>query len=102
MTAQELHAACYAAMCECPQFRGWDDDGEFAGYGEFGKIPRKGMYRTVQFWREWGDLLWEHGYASALPQEAQELFETIDGVIAQAVKDYFETTNTRKTIHDHH
>jgi hypothetical protein len=88
MTAQELHDACYAAMCECPQFRGWDDDGEFSGYGEFGKIPRKGMYRTIQFWREWGHLLWEYGYEKTLPQEAQDLFDNIDRVIEQAIKNY--------------
>jgi hypothetical protein len=88
MDAQELHDACYDAMCQCPQFRGWDDDGEFPGYGQFGKIPSKGLYKTIQFWREWGDLLWERGYEKALPQEAQDLFDNIERVIEQAIKDY--------------
>jgi hypothetical protein len=88
MDAQELHDACYDAMCQCPQFRGWDDDGEFSGYGQFGKIPSKGLYKTIQFWREWGDLLWERGYEKVLPQEAQDLFDNIERVIEQAIKDY--------------
>jgi hypothetical protein len=88
MDAQELHDACYDAMCQCPQFRGWDDDGEFSGYGQFGKIPSKGLYKTIQFWREWGDLLWERGYEKALPQEAQDLFDNIERVIEHAIKDY--------------
>jgi hypothetical protein len=91
MTAQELHDACYEAMCECPQFRGWDDDEEFHGYGEFDKIPRKGLYNTVQFWRECGHLLWESGYDQALPEEARELFDNIDRVIEQAIKNYCKT-----------
>lgn len=91
MTAQELHDACYEAMCECPQFQGWDDDTEFSDYGEFDKIPRKGLYRTVQFWREWGHLLWESGYDQALPEEVRELFDNIEQVIDQAVKNYCKT-----------
>lgn len=54
MTAQELHDLCYAAMCECPQFSGWDDDQRFSGYGHtFGDTPKQGIYKTILFWREW-------------------------------------------------
>lgn len=90
MTAEELHAACYAAVCECPQFEQWDDDSQFAGYGEFGSIPRKGLYHVVKFWREHGELLWEYGYDQALSSEARELFEEIDQVIDDAIRNHFK------------
>ena len=89
MTAQELHDACYAAICKCPQFRGWDDDQCFSGYSHtFGDTPKQGIYKTILFWREWGDLLWDKGYAKALPKEVQDLFDNIERVIEQAIKDY--------------
>ena len=95
MTAQELHDACHDAMCQCPQFRGWDDDQHFSGYGEFATVPRKGLYATVKFWKEFGYLLWDKGYSDALPTEVQELFDDIDRVIEQAVKDYVRQTLLR-------
>ena len=92
MTAQELHDACHAAMCDCPQFRFWDDDADFGPrWGQFGNIPKKGMHKTILFWREWGDLLWEKGYSESLPPEAQVLFENIDKVIAKSIEDYCKT-----------
>ncbi len=93
MTAQEIHDDCYAAMCQCPQFRGWDDDQCFAGYKHtFGDTPKQGLYKTILFWREWGDLLWEKGYCDALSPTTLEIFNNIDRVIADAIKTYCEKT----------
>jgi hypothetical protein len=92
MTAQELHDDCYAAMCECPQFRGWDDDECFSGYTHtFGDTPKQGMYKTIMFWREWGDLLWNKGYSDALSPNTLAVFDNIDKVIANAIKNYCKT-----------
>ena len=91
MNAQYLHDACHDAVCQCPQFLGFDDDGYYTGYGEFGNIPKKGLYKTVQFWREYGYLLWEHGYENQLPDDVKEVFDNIDGVIKTAVNNYCKT-----------
>jgi hypothetical protein len=88
MDARYLHDACHEAACQCPQFLGYEDDGYFPDYGEFGDIPKKGLYRTVQFWREYGHLLWEYGYEDHLPDDVKEVFENIDSVIAKSVKEY--------------
>ena len=90
MSPFELHEMCHEACQECPQFDYYDDDMEFPGFGEFGNIPKRGMMNVVKFWREYGTLLWVSGYENALPPEAQELFEDIDKVINQALKDYFK------------
>ena len=91
MDANYIHKECHSAMCQCPQFRGWDDDCQFDGYGAFGNIPKKGIYKTVQFWREYGDLLWNKGYEEELPQDVRDLFDNVDRVIAKAIKDYCQS-----------
>ena len=57
MTPKEFHEACHEAICSCPQFQGYDDDQYFQGFGEFSKIPKKGMLAVIKFWRK-DDLLW--------------------------------------------
>ena len=89
ITAQYLHDACHEAMCECPQFRGYDYDSHFQGWGMFGEIPKKGLYKTYRFWQNYGDLLWDKGYDECLPQDVQEFFRDVDKVIADALKKHF-------------
>jgi hypothetical protein len=69
-------------------YRGFDDDQYFQGFGEYQNIPKKGMYKTIQFWKEWGYLLWDYGYDDALPEEVQTLFNDIDNIINEAVKNH--------------
>ncbi len=88
MNAKYLHEACHEAMYQCPQFDGFEDDSHFQGYGQFGDIPKKGLHKTIQFWREYGELLWEYGYDEKLPDDVKELFANIDNVIAKAIKEY--------------
>ena len=82
MTPTEFHDACYAACYECPQFRGYDEDEDT----EFVNLPKKGMFAVVKFWRT-NEILWEHGYYQALPEECQELFDKIDELLDQAIRD---------------
>lgn len=89
MSPYELHEACHEACMECPQFDAYDDDTEFPGFGEFGKVPKRGMMNVVKFWREYGTLLWESGYENALPDEAKMIFRDVDAVIDRALKEYF-------------
>ena len=91
MNAHYLHDACHDAVCQCPQFLGYEDDTYFTGYGDFSDIPKKGLYKTVQFWREYGYLLWEYGYEDELPDDVKEVFENIDSVIAKSVENYCKT-----------
>ena len=84
MTPKEFHEACYEAICECPQFRGYDDDTMFVGYGEFGDLPKKGWRKLIQFWKQ-EHLLWDMGYSKALPQEVQDLFDQIDTLFYEAI-----------------
>lgn len=84
--ARHLHDACHEAMLECPQFRGWDDDTIFEGWGEFGNIPNLGLAKTIKFWREEGYLLWEHHYEDCLPEEYQRLFREIDVAIERTIE----------------
>ena len=91
MNAKYIHDACHEAMLECPQFRGYDDDAYFDGYGEFGDIPKKGIYKTIMFWREWGHNLWNSGYEQALPENVIEMFDNIDKVMEKAINDYCKT-----------
>lgn len=86
MTPRDFHEACYDAICECPQFRGYDDDMYIAGWGEFGEIPNKGWVKLIRFWKE-EPLLWESGYEQALPEEVRDLFDKIDRLFDQAIKD---------------
>jgi hypothetical protein len=88
MTPQEFHEACHDAICECPQFRPYDDDQEIQGYGEFGKIPKRGWVKLIKFWKD-EPLLWESGYEEALPEEVQELFEKVDSLFEKAIKETF-------------
>ena len=89
MTPHEFHEACHEAISQCPQFRGYDDDQMFlGGTVPFAKIPKKGMYAVYQFWKDEA-LLMEHGYYKALPEEAQDIFERIEKVIAAAIKKEF-------------
>ena len=53
MTPKEFHEACHDAICQCPQFRGYDDDTYFQDFGEFGEIPRKGIVNVIKFWRDY-------------------------------------------------
>ncbi len=86
MTPEEFHDACHEAILQCPQFRGYDDDTRFHGFGEFGKIPKKGMLAVVKFWRD-NEILWDSGYSEELPQECLELFEKIDSLLDKAIKE---------------
>ena len=86
MTPREFHDACHEACYECPQFRGYDDDMTLGEWGEFGDIPKKGMAHVIKFWRG-NEILWEHGYSAALPQEVQGLFEKIDKLLDAAIKE---------------
>lgn len=86
MTPREFHEACYDAICECPQFQGYDDDTYFEGYGEFGNIHKKGLHKVIKFWMD-DDLLWNKGYSEALPQEVLEVFERIDSLVNKAIKE---------------
>jgi len=92
-TAQDIHDACYQAMCSCPQFQGFDDDEPFDGWCDFGKIPSKGIAYTVRFWRDSGyaSLLWDGGYADELPEHIRTLFDEIDRVIDAAIAAYCKT-----------
>ena len=45
----------------------------------------------MQFWRAYGDLLWDRGYEEELPQDVRDLFDNIDRVIAKAIKDYCQS-----------
>ena len=54
----------------------------------FAKIPRKGLYAVYQFWKDEA-LLMEYGYYDALPEEAKDIFERIEKVIAAAIKKEF-------------
>ena len=90
MNAQHIHQSCHDAMYQCPQFRGYDDQ-DFINYGNFDDIPKLGILKTIQFWREYGDLLWESGYENALPDDVRDLFDNIDRVINTAIKDYCKT-----------
>ena len=85
MTPKEFHESCHEAICSCPQFQGYDDDQYFEGFGEFSKIPKKGMLAVIKFWRE-DDLLWDKGYSEELPEECLQLFEEIDSLIEKAIK----------------
>ena len=87
MTPQELHEACHDACKQCPQFAGYDDD-QTVGSEVFGDIPKKGMYAVYKFWKE-EPLLWDRGYAMALPQEAINLFHAADKAIEKALKEVF-------------
>lgn len=89
MTPREFHEACHEAVQECPQFRPYDDDQQVIGYGEFGKIPKKGWPTVIRFWKE-EPLLWESGYEAALPEEVQEAFNELETVIDKAIKGYFK------------
>ena len=75
MTPRELHDDCENACSMCPQFYGWDNDSIFPSFGEFGKIPDKGLLHTINFWREYGDLLWDSGYDAELSEESRAIFE---------------------------
>ena len=86
MTPREFHDACHDAICECPQFDPYDDDQEILGWGEFGNIPKKGWVKTIRFWKE-NDLLWDMGYSQCLPEEVQELFDKVDRLFEQAIKE---------------
>ena len=86
MTPKELHEACYDAICQCPQFRCYDDDMHFQEFGEFGDIPKKGIVNVIKFWRE-DKYLWELGYSEELPQECLDLFEKIESLLEKAIKD---------------
>jgi len=88
MNANYLHNACHETMYECPQFDGFEDDSFFDGYGKFGDIPKKGLFKTIQFWREHGELLWEDGYDDLLPDDVKQVFANIDNVIDKAIKEY--------------
>ena len=84
MTPQEFHEACHEACMECPQFQPYDDDQEILGWGEFGKIPKRGWLKVVKFWKE-DRLLWEMGYYKTLPDEVTELFDEIDKAFERAI-----------------
>lgn len=89
MTPKELHEECMEACLQCdPSYYNFDDDQNFRGHGQFSKIPKKGHYAVIQFWREYGTPLWEHGYDEALSEEAKQIFAGIDKVIAKAIKKY--------------
>ena len=96
MTPKELHEDCLEACLQCdPSYYNYDDDQNFGPeYGEFSKIPKKSMWKVVQFWREHGSPLWDKGYEAALSQEAQQIFADIDKVIEKAVKDYVRKLTT--------
>lgn len=86
MTPKEFHQACHEACYECPQFRGYDDDSHFGEWGEFGKIPKKGMIHVIKFWRD-NEILWDEGYSAALPEEIQGLFAKIDELLDKTIKE---------------
>ena len=86
MTPQELHEIFHEAMQECPQFNCFDDDQEILGWGQFGKIPRKGYAYVIRFWKEGTDLF-DMGYDAALPNEVQQLLERIDKLFEKAVRE---------------
>lgn len=89
MTPKEFHEACHEACYECPQFRGYDDDTIFGEWGEFGKIPNKGMVHVIKFWRD-NEILWDSGYSAALPEEIQDLFAKIDELLDAAIRKALE------------
>lgn len=86
MTPKEFHEACHAAIQECPQFHGYDDDMYIDGWGEFGNIPKKGWVAVIRFWKE-EPLLWESGYDQALPEDVQELFDKVEKLLDAAIKE---------------
>ena len=92
MSPTEFHEACHDACLECPQFRGYDDDTIFHGFGEFGNIPKKGMMKVIKFWRD-DRLLWEMGYSECLPTEVLEIFDRIDELLNEAIKQVMEELN---------
>jgi len=44
------------------------------------------MINVIKFWRG-NETLWEHGYSAALPQEVQDLFERVDSLLDNAIKE---------------
>ena len=86
MTPHELHEIFHEAMQECPQFDHFDDDQDILGFGEFGKIPRKGHAHVIRFWKE-ATSLFDMGYDAVLPKEVRELLERIDEIFVKAVKE---------------
>ena len=91
MTPQELHDECHRACMECPQFKMYPNHLVITGLGEFGEIPKKGMYAVVQFWRNEDLLFGRHGYSAALSDDAIKIFNNIDRVIRDAIKNYCES-----------
>lgn len=85
MTPKEFHEACHDACQACPQFRPYDDDQYITGYGYFDKIPKKGWMVLIKFWKE-ESLLWDRGYSEALPEEVQEIFDSIDKLFEESIK----------------
>ena len=89
MTPKQFHQACYDAICECPQFSGYDDDTEFEGVGEFGKIHKKGWGVVIRFWKD-HPILWGSGYSECLPPEVLSAFEKAERIFDQAIKKAME------------
>ena len=97
--AESLNKDCIAAVEECPQFGGFDEDSfEQVSNGSVNvaNLHLQGLDAVLAYWRNrdtiGGNLLWHHEYSMALPQETRALFKNVskllDQAIRQAVADY--------------
>lgn len=94
MNARLLNRACMDACDECPQHRGFDDDQSELHNGRYidvATLHTKGIAAVIKYWRDpttiGGALLWEHGYYQALDPEIQQLFEKVDTIVDNAIKE---------------
>ena len=90
MDAQYLHNSCEAAMAQCPQYRVLDYDTYVPKYSTlYGRIPKKGLYVTLQFWKDEGrEILWGLGYSEYLPDDVVRFLNVIEKVTSDAIKAY--------------
>lgn len=91
--AESVNKDCIAAVEECPQFDGFDEDAfEQVSNGSVNvvNLHNQGLDAVLAYWRNrdtiGGNLLWHHEYSMALPQQTRALFKNFSKLLDQAIR----------------
>jgi hypothetical protein len=90
ISAQYLHDSCQDAVSQCPHYDVLPYDLYIKDCRtSYGRIPEKGLYVTLDFWKVEGrEILWELGYSDYLPNDVKEFFNKLDAAIVAFTKDF--------------
>jgi hypothetical protein len=90
--AESVNKDCIAAVEECPQFEGFDEDSYEqvkGGSVNVANLHKEGLDAVLAYWRDrdtiGGNLLWHHEYSMGLPQGTRALFKNVSKLLDQAI-----------------